>query len=421
MKWCALLLGVWAGFVSAYPLDGYERTGIRRLDFYARGHSGEIANVRRQHPGALLPLDQVQIPPAGTFAHSFPQAMDTSLRDEIRSALGVHADSYALHLVDLSDAKQIEVVDWHAERLGNVGSVGKLLVALAVLHQLQQWWPEPEQRLEILRNTQVVASSIATPDHHKVPIWQPTEQELQYRPLQPGDQASLFEYLDWMISASSNAAASVLMQQVILLAHMQRDYAASSARRERVWAELNKVQRGEVLAEAMDRAVVAAGLDPEQLRQGSLLTRQGKAQVASRQSYASPLALNQMLYRMLQGKLLDRFSSHEMLRLMYQTQRRIRYASHPVLTDSAVYFKSGSLYSCKPEEGFSCGPYRGNRINLLTSTILVQYPADEPQVQYLVSVRSNVLRVNSAVAHQRLAGAIHRLMLQKHGVVQGAE
>lgn len=421
MRWWGLLLAAWSVMAQAYPLDGYEYTGIRRLDFYSRGHSGEIANVRKQHPGALLPLAQVQIPPAGTLAEDDLQTEDPWLRDRIRAALGPHAEQYALHVVDVSDPEHPVVVDIQGERLGNVGSVGKLLVGLAVFHQLRQWWPEPEARLQVLRNTQVVADTIATPDHHKVPMWQPAERKLQHRPLRPGDRASLWEYLDWMISASSNAAASVLMQQVILLEHLQQDYAESAARREQAWARLDKSQRGALLATAMDAAVLAAGLDPEELRQGSLLTRQGKLQVASRQSYASPRALNQMLYRMLRGELLDRFSSNEMLRLMYQTQRRIRYASHPVLTHSAVYFKSGSLYSCEPEEGFECGKYQGNRINLLTSTILVQHPAAQPRVQYLVSVRSNVLRLNSAVAHQRLAGRIHELLLQKHGVDRDAE
>jgi len=36
------------------------------------------------------------------------------------------------------------------------------------------------------------------------------------------------------------------------------------------------------------------------------------------------------------------------------TQRRIRYASHPALYSYAVYFKSGSLYSCQPEPDFVC-------------------------------------------------------------------
>ena len=96
------------------------------------------------------------------------------------------------------------------------------------------------------------------------------------------------------------------------------------------------------------------------------------------------------------------------------TQRRIRYASHPALTDYAVYFKSGSLYSCKPEEGFRCGKYKGNKLNLLASIAIVEGPGESLDYHYLVVVSSNVLYVNSAVAHQTLAMRIHRMIEARH-------
>jgi hypothetical protein len=58
-----------------------------------------------------------------------------------------------------------------------------------------------------------------------------------------------------------------------------------------------------------------------------------------------------------QGRLVDEWSSRQIKRLLYMTERRIRYAYAPVLHDAAVYFKSGSLYSCQKEEGFKCGKY----------------------------------------------------------------
>ncbi len=79
-----------------------------------------------------------------------------------------------------------------------------------------------------------------------------------------------------------------------------------------------------------------------------------------------------LLLRIEQGKLIDEFSSREIKRLLYMTQRRIRYASHPALNDSAVYFKSGSLYSCQPEPGFTCGKYKGNKRNSLASVAIIE-------------------------------------------------
>jgi hypothetical protein len=74
--------------------------------------------------------------------------------------------------------------------------------------------------------------------------------------------------------------------------------------------------------------------------------------------------------------------------------RRIRYASAPALKDSAVYFKSGSLYSCSEEEVFSCGKYMGNNKNYMNSVAIVESPAGEHQLHYMASVISNILRKN---------------------------
>jgi hypothetical protein len=115
-----------------------------------------------------------------------------------------------------------------------------------------------------------------------------------------------------------------------------------------------------------------------------------------------------------EGKLVDEFSSREIKRLLYMTERRIRYASSPALADAAVYFKSGSLYRCKPEPGFVCRKYQGNVDNLLNSVAIVEYPAGERRLYYMVVVMSNVLRKNSAVVHQTLATRLHRLIEVSH-------
>jgi hypothetical protein len=116
-----------------------------------------------------------------------------------------------------------------------------------------------------------------------------------------------------------------------------------------------------------------------------------------------------------QGKLVDEWSSREIKRLLYITERRIRYGSSGVLRPSAVYFKSGSLYSCQPEEGFTCTKYHGNKRNYMNSTAIIETPAGQDQLYYLVSVLSNVLRKNSAQDHRDLARAIHQQLLRDHG------
>jgi hypothetical protein len=156
------------------------------------------------------------------------------------------------------------------------------------------------------------------------------------------------------------------------------------------------------------------GLDPEQLREGSFFTRTGNQRVATTSSHGTPRELARFLYKLERGELVDAWSSREMKRLLYMTQRRIRYASHPMLEPYAVYFKSGSLYKCRPEPGFTCRQYQGNELNLLASTAIVEGPVPGRRLHYLVAVLSNVPKVNSAVAHQTLALRIHRLIEARH-------
>ena len=110
------------------------------------------------------------------------------------------------------------------------------------------------------------------------------------------------------------------------------------------------------------------GLDIEQLRQGSFFTAGGKVRVqGTGDSYGTARELKRYMLRAEQGRLVDLFSSTEIKRLIYVAERRIRYASSPVLADAAVYFKSGSLFECKPEAGFRCVPYAGNVKNYMNS------------------------------------------------------
>ena len=104
---------------------------------------------------------------------------------------------------------------------------------------------------------------------------------------------------------------------------------------------------------------------------------------------------------------MDQWSSLEIKRLLYMTARRIRYASSPALSDAAVYFKSGSLYRCKPEPGFTCEKYKGNVENIMNSVIIVEHPDGRI---YLLGLLSNVLKKNSAMEHQSLATFIDGIL-----------
>jgi hypothetical protein len=296
--------------------------------------------------------------------------------------------------------------------------VGKILGALGLFQALADSWPDDlERRKQILRDTVITADDFAHSDHHNVRFFDVENRTLTRRKILDGDQGSLWEYLDWMLSVSSNSAAAMVMRDAMLLRHFGKDYPVSE---EQIHAFFEDTPRGDLtrlFQQTFWEPVTRNGLPLDQLRQGSFFTAQGKKNVAGGgNSYATARTLMQLLLTMEQGKLVDEWSSRQLKRLLYMTERRIRYASAPALNEAAVYFKSGSLYKCKDEPGFNCSTYHGNVINYMNSVAIVEHEIDGVQLQYMVVVISNVLRKNSAEDHQALGTAIHRLIERQNGL-----
>jgi hypothetical protein len=324
---------------------------------------------------------------------------------------------YGIALLDLSDPDHPRYAEWNGNQHQNPGSVGKILVALAVFQNLADIYPDDiEARRRVLREAMITADDFSKYDHHTVRIWNEATGAITRRPIQPGDRASLWVYLDWMMSPSSNSAAGMVQKHLILLKHYGKAYPVSPEEEARFFKETPRKELGEIFAAAIQSPVTRNGLDLAMLRQGSFLTNGGKKRVPGTSSYATPRSLMEFSVKMEQGKLVDEFSSLEIKRLLYITEGRIRYASSGVLRDSAVYFKSGSLYSCEPEEGFVCKKYHGNKRNFMNSLAIIETPAGQNRLNYMVSVLSNVLRKNSAQDHRDLARAVHGMLLHDHPV-----
>jgi hypothetical protein len=150
------------------------------------------------------------------------------------------------------------------------------------------------------------------------------------------------------------------------------------------------------------------GITFEEWRLGTFFTRGANNFIGSKDgSIGSPIGLMKFLVQLEQGKVVDEKSSLEMKRLMYMTDRRIRYAQAPALKDAAVYFKSGSLYKCDRSKGEACGKYMGNVQNFMNSVAIVEHPNGK---KYMVALMTNVLRKNSASDHMYLAGSIDKLI-----------
>ena len=217
-----------------------------------------------------------------------------------------------------------------------------------------------------------------------------------------------------MLSASSNAAAATVMKQAMLLVHYGRNYPAGDDESIQFFNITPRKQLSQLFIKTFIDPISRNGLDPESLRQGSFFTHTGKKKVPGTSSYGTPRQLMLYSLRMEQGRLIDVFSSREIKRLLYMTERRIRYASSPALSEAAVYFKSGSLYKCKPEPGFVCKKYHGNVRNYMNSVAIVESPVEQNRLNYMVMLLSNVLYKNSAVEHQTLGTRIHRVIETMH-------
>lgn len=445
---CSLLATTAA---NAYPLDGYDDTGIKRLEFYRMAQIGEVRG-RKLQDGQLLSTADIQLALKNAPLSELPP-VNNALSEKIRLAIPRSERSrYSVTLLDYTDPNNPQYAAHNPDFQHNVGSVGKFIIGLAVMDQLAKIYPTPALREELLKNTQITASSVILTDSHDVPFFDVERKRLRVRSLRKGDTGNFWEFLDWMFSPSSNAAASVMAEHLVLLSHFREEYPPTNAEFLAFLRETSAKERGAILREALDAPLIANGIDLAKLRQGRPFTWKGRERYPGGvPSKGNTKELLRLMMLMESGLLIDEWSSLTLKRLMYMTERRIRYASHPALNESAVYFKSGSLYSCSSG---GCGKYKGDRLNLLASLAIVETPnppviiqppavmetvtttdangnsvqqqverIPEPveqlpekpfELRYAVVVHSNVLRKNSAVAHQTLAMRIHRILEKEH-------
>ncbi len=402
-----------------YPLDGAARTGIRRLAAYQLIHEGTIAGSLRLPPGARLPTDAIRLRLKGVndaYDVGPDTPRDSALQAALERIVGRRHPSYRVAMLDITDPLQPR----YAEVRGNEGyipgSVGKLLVMTGLFNELKQRHPgDVEARAAVLRDTWIAADRWVIPNSHAVPVVNDEMTAVVHRAIRIGDTFSLWEWVDHMVSPSSNAAGSMVWKHAMLLAAFGPEYPVSTERAEAFFTDTPQERLADRAVAVIEEPILLAGLDTSGLRHRTFFTNTAQRIVPGRGSHATPRQLVRWMLKLEQGTLVDEWSSLEMKRLLYFTRRRYRYASSPALAEAAVYFKSGSLYQCEPEPGYECGQYRGNKQNLMHSVAIVESPATGPQQRvYLISMMSNVPKVNSAAEHQEIATQIERFMRTRY-------
>lgn len=397
--------------VSAYPFDGYALTGIRRLERLRLIIAGKLKGTMpvkgAQMPLAAIKLNLMNV--KGDSLDALPPP-NLELQKKIDALFPNRDESYSLALLDITPGKPIRFTKRQEGSQLSPGSVGKLAIAAGLFTELKKLYPETrEKRQQLLRNRIIVADKWILKDDHEVPVYDPGAGNYTFRAVRQGDSFSLYEWVDHMLSASANSAASIVWKEIMLMHAFGDSYPPTLEQEKEFFEKTAKSQLREIALATVNEPLRAVGIKQHDWQLGSFFTSMGKRTVPGDRSYATSIGLLQFLVALERGKLVDQWSSLEIKRLMYMTMRRIRYASAPRLEDAAVYFKSGSLYRCKPEPNFKCGKYMGNVENVLNSVAIVEHPGGST---YLVALMSNVLRKNSAVEHQSLATFIDRIVLQ---------
>lgn len=393
-----------------YPIDGYDRTGIRRLARLQMIQEGSLQGTANLS-GALRAMDEIKLNLVeGTLKDMTLPEVDPELQKKLNQLFPNMHESYSIALLDITPGRPVRFAERQPQRQFQPGSVGKLAIAAGLFCELESIYPESfEDRIRLLKDKKVRAGVWAIPNEHTVPFFDPATKQFFKRVLQEQDVFSLYEWVDHMLSVSSNGAASVLWRELILMRAFGQQYPdLSESQANEYFKNTPKTELSEIAMSIVNDPLRSLGIGEDEWRLGSLFTRGGKSMVPGLGgSTGTPYGMMKFLIAVEQGKLVDPSSSLELKRLMYMTDRRIRYASAKVLSDAAVYFKSGSLYKCQPEEGYECRKYMGNVNNYMNSVAIVEHPDG---TKYLVTLMSNVLKKNSSNDHFALATHIDRLI-----------
>lgn len=394
-----------------YPIDGYESTGITRL-FQLRQFQLDSVPYNRIPAGAYKKLADIKLNLTNIKEDSIDKVLieDADFQKRINKLFP--SGAYSAAVMDMSDTANIKYAAYRENVGYQPGSVGKLAVLNAVFYQLEKLCPDSwEDRVRYLKYMRVSSRYWGTGDHHTVPIYDIEKDKLTKRQVVASDEFSLYEWLDHMVSVSNNGAASVMYREAMLMAAFKDQYFfITEEEAETYFKETPRDSLTNLANAVVNEPLRELGITEDEWRLGGMFTRPAGKYVGRKGgSTGTARGLMKYLVKLEQGQVIDANSSLEMKRLLYLTDRRIRYARSSRLDSAAVYFKSGSYYKCDREKNPNCAKYAGNVFNYMNSVIIVEHPNN---TKYIVCLMTNVLNKNSAGAHMYLAGKIDELITQ---------
>ncbi|WP_116124631.1 hypothetical protein [Lewinella sp. IMCC34183] len=391
--------------VAGYPIDGYANTGIARLLRLTNMDSAAL--VRTLPYGARHSLEYVRLNLMADPVTELPE-VDPELQEEIGQIFPNMHPSYSVAVFDMTPGRPHRYAERNPNAGYQPGSVGKLAVATAFFCELQNMYPDSvQQRWALMKKKVVKAGPFGVYDHHTIPLYDAETERYARKRVDQNDEFNLYQWVDHMLSVSNNGAASIVWREALLMRVFGDKYPDLTY--DEMMDYFKTTDRGtlrDLGEDIVNGPLRDMGIDGDAWRLGTMFTRGASAIVPPKGgSLGTVRGLMVWLTALESGRVVDAPSSLELKRLIYMTDRRIRYAHAPVLDSAGVYFKSGSLYGCKP--GTSCAKYKGNRMNYMNSVAIVEQPDG---TRYLVALMSNVLGRNSAYDHQVLATRIDKVV-----------
>jgi hypothetical protein len=387
--------------MALYPIDGFNRTGIKRLKRLEKTLDSSITEYYLK-PGSFKKTEQINLWLCeDTVAVDSIMQVDDDFQKKM-TRLFPRRRGYAITVLDITDPDSLRYAEMNENSGFQPGSVGKLAVVTAFFKQLHDLCPEDFYvRTRLMKNKVVRSGVWGIGDHHTVPVYDPETDRYVKRRVVASDEFSLYEWVDHMLSVSNNGAASIVWREALLMKLFGDEYFdLTQEEADEYWKTADKKMLTEVATALVNEPLREMGITHDEWRLGSFFTNgPDRYARATGGSIGTPKGLMKWFVNLEQGKVVDLQSSLEIKRLLYLTDRRIRYAYSPRLDDAAVYFKSGSYYSGGGAK------YAGTKFNYMNSVILVEHPDG---TNYIVCLMSNILGKNSAGDHMYLASAIDK-------------
>ena len=174
LTFASLAIAAASAAAMAYPLDGYETTGIRRLLGYQLALDKKIQSSVALPPGAFLKTADVKLRLRGvndTFDINSKTPEDPYLNAGLARIFGSRDPSYSIAVVDITDPKNPKYAASKADEKRIPGSVGKLFVATGLFGALKKIRPgSGDERARFLRETIIPADSFVHRDGKTVPL-----------------------------------------------------------------------------------------------------------------------------------------------------------------------------------------------------------------------------------------------------------